>query len=291
MTTSRQQPGQCRIVVGLKTASDVESPVSAAAILASALQAEVVGLYIEEDAMMDLAGLPFACALSAGASRPQALTPELMKQAISRGAVTCRQTLSARAETSQVKWSFSCKRGDAFETIQASLATGDFLVVPSQRRGFDAHDVMDELRSIPRHARGVVVAGKQQGARPKGPVIAIDDGDAAGNSTVLLAARIAKATRARLMLFAIASNDREADRIIHRAHETIGPAAELEVHRFFPGATRSMLAGLMHVTPSFVVADLEGEPFSDDAAALSLFRAANAPVVLVKPVNTGTIQD
>ncbi len=280
--TDNEQHDTCRIVIGLKAASDIDTSVDAATTLAAAVKAEVVGLFIEEQAMIDLAGLPFARAMSIGATRPQRVTTEAMAQAFSRGALMCQRSLSARAQKAQVKWSFSAERGSLPEKIKTALAVGDYLVLSSEGHGFGSHPAIDELRAAASRARGVMIAAAPATRPRKGPVIAVDDGDAAGEVTVALAVRLAKVTAAPLMLFVIAASDGEADRIVRRAHELAGPDISITIHRFAPGAPRSIAAAFMHVTPSFVVADLEGEPFRNDDTALALFRAARAPVIMVR---------
>ncbi|MDH3741218.1 MAG: hypothetical protein OER56_06415 [Hyphomicrobiales bacterium] len=282
MALKQRDRSSCRIVIGLKAASDIDPPVDAATVLASAIKAELVGLFIEEEAMMDLASLPFASAISFGASKPQPLTPDTMKQAIARGAMMCQRALSTRATSARIKWSFSRQPGSAPETVRAALNAGDYLVVSGQNHGFGSYELMDELRSVPKHSSGVLIAARQHQRQTKGPVIAVDDGDITGEKTLALAARVAAATGQQLMLFAVAGTDADADRIIQRAHELTGPAANIEAHRFLPNAPRSIAAGLMHFMPSFVVADLEGEPFGNDRTALDLLRATKAPVVLIR---------
>ncbi|NNE24427.1 MAG: hypothetical protein HKN11_17640 [Rhizobiales bacterium] len=287
MALNQQDHRSCRIVIGLKAASDIDPPVDAATVLASAIKAELVGVFIEEEAMMDLAGLPFATAVSFGASKPQRLTPDTMKQAMARGAMMCQRALSARATSAQIKWSFSHRRGSAPETARAALNAGDYLVLSGQNHGFGSYELIEELRSVPRHSSGVLIAARQHQKPAKGPVIAVDDGDTTGAKTLALAARIAAATGQQLMLFAVAGTDADADRIVQRARELTGPTAAIEVHRFLPNAPRSIAAGFMHFMPSFVVADLEGEPFGHDRTALDLFRATKAPVVLIRADESG----
>lgn len=199
----------------------------------------------------------------------------------------CQRVLSSRATSARIKWSFSRKRGSAPETIRAALSAGDYLVVSGQNHGFGAYELMDELRSIPGHTRGVLIAARQHQRQTKGPVIAVDDGDAAGEKTLALAARISAVTGQPLMLFAVAATDTDADRIIRRAHELTGPATTIDIQRFSPSAPRSIAAAFMHFMPSYVVADLEGEPFGHDRTALDLLRATKAPVVLIRAAEGG----
>ena len=249
MTSTSTSRASCRIVVGMKVTSEIEPPVEAATTLASAIEAEILGLFVEEEAMIDLAGLPFARAFDTGSAEPRQLTRDAMAQAISRGAQLCQRVLSTRAEKARVKWAFSSTQGDLPEALKSHLSAGDFLVVSAERRGFGWRQLISELRATPRHTRGVVIAAADREKPAQGPVLAIDDGDEAGRITVALAARIAAVTGAPMELFVVAASDSEAARIIGRAEEIAGSARSITTHRLMPG-TPPHRCGRAHAHPA-----------------------------------------
>ncbi|MFY0610823.1 MAG: hypothetical protein JXQ99_04795 [Hyphomicrobiaceae bacterium] len=271
-----------RIVVGLKAAADIDRSVEAATTLAAAIQAEVVGLYVEEDGLLSLAALPFARVIGHGEGRSERLTEAAMAKAIARGAVTSRKVLSAHAEKASVNWSFTVEQGELASKMRGVLAAGDFLVLSSNHRGFGTEDLLNELRSAPRRLHGVVLAVSGKAKRPTGPVIAIDDGDAAGRGTVTLASHIASVLGVPLCLFTVASSNSEADRIVARARSLAKATQKIETHRLPIGASQMIASAIAKFQPSFVVADQEGEPFGDDAAARALLRTVGAPVLLLR---------
>ena len=283
MNSSSESRRGCTIVVDMKAASNIDPSVQAATTLAAAVGAEVLGLFIQEDAMIDLAGLPFAQALNVGGGPPKSLSPETMLEAFNRHATLSRRILSAQAEKDRVNWSFSAERGDLRDRLYATVAGGDYLVLAGNGRGFGTHHLIDELRACPPGARGVVVTTHHRTSSAVGPVIAIDDGDETGKGTVALATRIADVTGSPFMLFVIAENDAEADRITQRAKQITPRNLTIINHRFIPGASQTIASALTEMAPRFVVGYLEGTPFGDDNVALALFRAARAPVVLLRP--------
>ncbi len=272
----------CRIIVSLKSVYDVELPVTAATTLAAAINAEVIGLFVREDAMIDLAGLPFVRAINVGSKQPVQITQKAMEQAFQHGAMLCRRTLSAMAEKAQVKWSFNTEQGELSAKTRDILMAGDFLVLEGSNYGSGLRLLIDELHAMSHYSRGVVVAARRRELRNNGPVIAIDDGDAAGEKTVALAARIARVIGTHLDLFAVAASDAEAEHIAQRARKLAGAEVGLQIHRFAPGAPGSIVAATANFSPVFIVVDLEGEPFKDDQTTRALLRAANAPVVLLR---------
>jgi hypothetical protein len=50
--------------------------------------------------------------------------------------------------------------------------------------------------------------------------------------------------------------------------------------RIMSGASGDIGTSFCHFSSSFIVADLNSEPFNDDVSAQTLFRAARAPIVL-----------
>jgi hypothetical protein len=271
-----------RVIVGWQSHTAADLSVEAATLLATVMRSEVVGLFVENDAMIDLAGLPFVRVLGPGDTLPKPVTPESMATAYARGAVVCRQTLSVHAGKAQVKWSFSTERGILSAKIRSVATATDFVVLSGNIHGFGAKQLMEELRSSPAEIRGVLITGLREIASQTGPVIAIDDGDKKGKQTIRLGARIAAAKKVGLIIFAVANNDAEAENIIARAGSLAGPKVTLTVHRFLPGSPQLIAAATSEFDPSFIVGDRQGEPFGDDKSVLSLLRACKAPVLLLR---------
>jgi hypothetical protein len=292
MTRNLQHRRSCRIVIGLRPSADSDSALEAATLLASAIEAEVVGLYVKDDALFDLADLPFARVVGHRASNDQRLTRDAMTKAVEQGAITCRRVLSTYAQKAQVSWSFSSEQGTPAAKVRSAAAIGDFLVLSGDRFGFGLQGVLDELRGAPQGVRGVLVSLPMlsvagPGVRSSGPVIAIDDGDALGRDTIMLASRIAQTNGAELHLIAIAGTDEDADRIVSRANDLALAGQTIVQHRIAPGAADALLEKFSQLGPSFIVADRQGQPFNSDENARALLRAARAPVVLLKSNSTG----
>lgn len=285
MTDLRKTGRRPRIVLGLRAGSEFDQSVGAATILATAIEAEILGLFVQEEAMLDFAGLPFAQVSKFATAKTVPLTPRSMAAAMARSAEMCRRALSTHADRARIRWSFNIERGELPLTLRGNVAAGDFLVLSGIGHGFGAAQLIDELRMMPSGIRGVVVAARQVSAGHKGPVVAIDDGDASGEFTVSLARQVARTAHAAIELFVVASTDAEAERTIERARKMIEPDQSLTIKRFYPGMPDAIVSALIRSGPSFIVADRQGEPFHNDEAAIKLLRAARAPVVLIRSVD------
>ena len=282
MNKQGQGPDGCRIVVGFTSASNADSATAAAAVLASVIEAEIVGLYVQEEIMLDLAEFPFARVLDFDSPKPRVVSRQLMQEAFARTAAVCKQALSKHAGKAQLNWSFRSQQGDFDATVEAAAGLGDYVVLPFETHGIGMHSLLHALRMVPAGVGGVVVAALHRQRRSTGPIVAIDDGDETGARTVTLAARLATLEGRSLHLFVIAAADADAERIKARAAALVDNKQAMTTHRFVPGSPKSIAAGLAHLSPYFVVGDLDGEPIRDDKIAASLFRAAQAPVLLLR---------
>lgn len=273
-----------RIVVGLRSASNVDRAIAAATVLASVTEATIVGFFVQEEIMLDLAEFPFARVLNFDHPQPRKISRQSMHDAFARTAAVCKRALSSHAGKARVSWSFSIRQGDFNAAIEAMAGSGDYVVLPSETRGIGIQAVIDALRMMPANVAGVVVAGLDDASRFSGPVVAIDDGDETGARTVALAARLATVQGRSLHLFTVAATDADADRIETRAATLIGSRQVTVTHRFAAGFPQPIAAAIAHLSPFFVVGDLDGEPFRDDRVATSILRSAKAPVLLLRKI-------
>lgn len=282
MNELSEQRDVCRIVVGLKSASNVDRTVAAATVLAGVVDAGIIGLFVQEEIMLDMAEFPFARVLDIDDPQPRKISRQSMHEAFARTAATCKRALSVHAGKARVNWSFSIRQGDFDATVEAMAGIGDYVVVPGETPGIGIQAVIAALRLRPTNVAGIVVAARDSAIRSPGPVVAIDDGDETGVRTVALAARLAAAQSKSLHLFAVAATNADADRIAARAAALTGSRQAMTMHRYAPGFPQSIAAGIAQLLPSFVVGDLDGEPFSDDTVATCVMRAARAPVLLLR---------
>lgn len=280
MSPERREPSISRVMIELGGISDGGPIIDTACNLAAAIQAELYGLFVEEESLHDLSGLPFARAILPGRTRPQTLSPELVHETFAKQAAALRRALSASAGSARVSWKFDTTRGHGISEIRAKTSESDIVVVQQHRVGQSASDLMTAARDTAAAARGVVVIGRRIN-RAAGPVVAIDDGDDTGLDTVAMAASLARRLDAPVELLVVAAGDEAAGRIRERDLALLEGLRVTAVHRLTTdlGEIENALAGS---AARFVVADLEGEPFGDNESAARLVRAARAPIVLIR---------
>ena len=124
---SRREPKVRRIVVTLEPDSVDTRLVQNAARLARAYDAELVGLFVKVQELLDLAELPFSRTVVSTTGTIQQLDRGHMDSALDQLARKARRQLSEQAERHQVQWSFQTQTGHCEEVV-AGIATANDLV-------------------------------------------------------------------------------------------------------------------------------------------------------------------
>jgi nucleotide-binding universal stress UspA family protein len=118
-----------RILMALDTASSVLPAIEAAAGLALGLNAELAGLFIEDERLLRFAGLPFAreFGFTSAGSRP--LAPASIEQALRAQAEQLRRLLAATAERLSLAWTLEVVRGEVPRSVLERAGAADLLVL------------------------------------------------------------------------------------------------------------------------------------------------------------------
>jgi nucleotide-binding universal stress UspA family protein len=99
-----------RVIVPLDAASETGTAIDTAVRLAARWRIPLHGVFIEDEELISLAGLPFACQVTLG-SGIEPLTKLDIEDHFRAFAERARRDLAAAAERHQVKWSFETVRG------------------------------------------------------------------------------------------------------------------------------------------------------------------------------------
>lgn len=118
-----------RIVVALDTASSVLPVIEAAAGLALGLNAELAGLFIEDERLLRFAGLPFAREFGFASARSRPLAPASVERALRAQAEQLRRLLAATAERLSLAWTLEIVRGEVPRSVLARASASDLLVL------------------------------------------------------------------------------------------------------------------------------------------------------------------
>jgi len=127
MSARELEEGIRRILVALDASTDSLAALDAAAKLAARVQAELVGLFVEDVNLLRLAGLPFTRELRFPSLDP--MTQEKMEQALRLQASQARRALAKAAEIRAVRWSFQVVRGHVTPELLAAALSADLVTL------------------------------------------------------------------------------------------------------------------------------------------------------------------
>jgi hypothetical protein len=226
-----------RIVVALDAASENRAAIGTATRLAARLKARLHGVFVEDDDLIRLANLPFACQVTLGVG-VEKLNLQQTRRQLHAFAERARHDLAASAKRHGVDWSFEIVHGTAAAGGVAA-ATDLFVACTSTRPIGNYFRVECRWWSIDEPAPATFLLAHRDW-HPHGAVAALLHGSGASAERLLATAiRLAEANDARLIVlhsselaeapgFAAWLDERLAG---HAAEVHPAPARRLALHR------------------------------------------------------------
>jgi hypothetical protein len=123
-----------RRITVVQESAQAARALDAVAEAAAALEAELLGLFLEDVELLHFAGLPFAREIGASA-RPRGLDVQTMERRLRSQAEQARRALAAAAEGKPLRWSFRIERGSLPAQVRSALADADLVVLLGGRGG------------------------------------------------------------------------------------------------------------------------------------------------------------
>ena len=211
MSDEEREPIIRRILVALDASPHSLAALEAAVVLAAELNAELVGLFVQDVDLLRLADLPFVRELGLYSAMSRPVDASQVERELRARARRAEQALAVMAERAHVRWSFRVVRGAiATELLEAatqadliSLGRVGWSVAGRGRLGSTARAVLTQVSS---HALVV-----QQGVQLKPPFVAVYDGSALAGKALAIAARLALDKEVELLVLAAADDPDEAE--------------------------------------------------------------------------------
>jgi nucleotide-binding universal stress UspA family protein len=202
-----------RILVALDTSPHSLAALEAATELAALLQAELVGLFVEDADLLRLASLPFARELLYAGQAEKRMDGLAMERALKAEAEQIRRALQTSAGRRQVQWSFRVARGRVLHEVLMAAEEVDIVVMgqagrrpgPSARVGTTARAIASQA---PR-----TVAFLRPGSRLEKPVVVVFDASRNAVATLTIGARLAEQDHRNLMILLSAPIPEESARL------------------------------------------------------------------------------
>ena len=118
-----------RILVALDASPHSLAALETAADLASKMEAELCGLFVEDVQLLEMAASPYAKEIAYPAARETPLTRTIMERKLRAQSEQIRGTLAAAAHRARVRWSFQTIRGQVTSALRAAASGNDIVAI------------------------------------------------------------------------------------------------------------------------------------------------------------------
>lgn len=225
---SEDSPSLRRILVAINGSPHSRAALDAAVRLAVAFEAEVEGLFVEDERLLRASRLPFAKEVRAYTAPPRRLSDDRMQRQLRRRAERVERALRRSAEQGEVPHTFRTEQGDVTQELRRAAAEADLLVLgktstaSSRRRlGSTSQTLVADAPAPVLILRDRIPAGE--------PVLVYYDGSAAAETALRLATRLARRAEAPALDVLLPAHDAaETDRLREQVRAG-GDASDLPV--------------------------------------------------------------
>ncbi|MBS7648849.1 universal stress protein [Candidatus Bathyarchaeota archaeon] len=202
-----------RILVALDASSHSLAALEAAAELAARMEAELLGLFVEDINILQLAELPFAQGVSYPFTVGQQLDKSKMERALKVKAEQARRALATTAKQLHVRWSFRTVRGYITSEVLEAALEADLLTLGKSSRQLARRVELGSTarEAIARAPRPVLLV--QHGVSIKQPVLVVYDGSESAKQALATGADMAQAYGDGLVVLILAEISDVAQRL------------------------------------------------------------------------------
>jgi len=230
------------ILVALDASPHSRAALDAAVKVAAAFEAEVHGLFVEDEALLRTAQLPFAHEVRAYTTPPKQLSNRRVQRQMRYQSEYAEHTLQYAAEEAEVAYDFETVQGSVTRELLRATAETDLLVLgktstqSSRRRlGSTSQAVLAEATAPVLVVREVIPV--QQ------PILTYYDGSDASNDALRMAVQLARKGGSRpLTVLLPARAEAEATRLREEVENRCGADVPLSVHALTPAESRRLSA-------------------------------------------------
>ena len=208
-----------RIIAAVE-ADDDDNVLGLADLLSATLNAEILGLYVEDEELMDAAALPFTRAVAFGSGEIRMFEPAELEQAFRAGADRLRRRLGDRRlgdrrlgesrRRARASWSLEVVRGAGGLAALERASESDLLILTRKRRQPPLRLAHGSMRC----SIALVPAERKRAAATARSVAVFYTGDA---RILRFAADLAKALDAELRILVVGKEAGPAASLVRRA--------------------------------------------------------------------------
>lgn len=268
------------ILVAVDTSTHSRAALEAAAQLAGELEAELAGLFVEDEVLLRAGRLPVTREIGflSGETRP--VDAETMERQLRAQAARARQALQTAGERAGVRWRFRTARGRVARVVLEAAEEADLVTLGvsgrSPLRG--PGSTVRALLEAARHDLLVLRRGLPLGR----VVLAVHDGSRTGRAAVERAAVLSRRKGSRLVVLLVPDDPEDAARLEEEAERLTGELGVTAQVRRVPGVgVADLCAAVSESGGGLLVAPAPRYRGAGAADLERLLRSAGCPVVLV----------
>lgn len=197
-----------RILVAVDASDDATAALEAAVEMAAAMQAELRGIFVEEERLLRAGQLTMCREVSLFSKELRDIGSRELERQLRAHARRLQGQLQQAAERAQVPWSFTTARGDVVAELRRAAQDVDLVALGATGRSFK-RPPGSTVDSLVNEAPAPVLVIRRATRLGLG-VHVLYDGTDAGRRAVALAAELSRHEQPPLTLFLLAADDESA---------------------------------------------------------------------------------
>ncbi len=269
-----------RILVALDASPHSQAALAAAVELAARFDAELIGLFVEDIALLHLAEAPFAREIGLYAPARQPLNAAHVLRQFRARAERVQQALQRAATRAQVRWTFQVTRGPIIAEVLAAASAADLVILGKAGwsltlRGHLGSTARAVLAEAPCPALAL-----RRGIKLETPIRVMYDGSPLAQKALAAALALAVDDNAPLSILILAATP-AAGRVVQAQAEQWRQTQNVEAYFSHFSNARQLTDFLQSAGQGTLVLPARSAMLSDEAL-LTLLDAVGCPTLLIR---------
>ena len=270
-----------RILVALDASPHSLAALQAAAELAAHMEAELLGMFVEDVNLLRLAELPYAQEICVSSTTCRRLDVQQIERELRAQETRVRRTLAAHAERVQVRWSFRVTRGVIAKELLTAAAQSDLITLGRAGRSLGERRLGSTTRAVLADAPCLTLI-IQEGERLRFPMMVVYDGSPLAHKALTVAVSLVQGRDKHIVVFVPADDKESATRIKAQATAFLQEHHMLwRYHVLMTPDVQRLVREIQMETKGTLVLPIESAALPGDAI-LQLLDELEVPVLLVR---------
>jgi len=273
-----------RMIIALSAGGGGDEGLAAAVEIAAAMGLDIEGLFIEDEAVLGLAALPFLREIEARSFASRPLDPARLEREMRHAAAARQKALAEAARRTRTTFRFHAVRGEIEAIVARSAGATDIMVViePGGFAERTCHAAVTMRRAAMRSSASVlyVPAPLRKG---HGAICAVVRPGADEPQALRLAARIAAASGNDLLVLSADIAGIDGTRIAALAGEAGLAAEKITLNRLANDSPEALAEALESVEQRLVVLGRGALGLDGERALLALAARLQVPILTLEP--------